>query len=43
MVVISDLASLSRKDAGPPNESAETAALVAMTTGGPEICIHYTH
>lgn len=42
MVVISDLASLSLKDAVPPNASVVTAALLARTTGGPEICTHHT-
>ena len=42
MVVISDLASLSLKDAVPPNASVVTAALLARTTEGPKICAHHT-
>lgn len=38
VVVISDLASLSLKDAAPPNASVVTAPLLAWTTEGPEIC-----
>ena len=42
MVVISDLASRSLKDAVPPSAPVEAAALLARTTEGPKVYTQHT-